>query len=163
MAVASISRRFHHTRSYPQPPPAPLPTITPEPEKSLPGLSIGSPRCSRGWHIGLSPLRESAFNRSKSAIKAMDYAALGLAVLASDMPVYRGSVADGPAGQLVANDPQSWYAALAWLVRNRDLRVSLAAGARQAFLASCSLAVQAEARRAAWMALLGKRRIETAA
>ena len=35
MAVASISRRFHHTRSYPQPPPAPLPTITPEAEKEL--------------------------------------------------------------------------------------------------------------------------------
>jgi glycosyltransferase involved in cell wall biosynthesis len=131
--------------------------------QSYPGFVDWLTSVQPGWHIGLSPLRESAFNRSKSAIKAMDYAALGLAVLASDMPVYRGSVADGPAGQLVANNSQSWYAALAWLVRNRDLRVSLAAGARQAFLASCSLAVQAEARRAAWMALLGKRRIETAA
>jgi GT2 family glycosyltransferase/glycosyltransferase involved in cell wall biosynthesis len=131
--------------------------------QSYPGFVDWLTSVQPGWHIGLSPLRESAFNRSKSAIKAMDYAALGLAVLASDMPVYRGSVADGPAGQLVANDSQSWYAALAWLVRNRDLRVSLAAGARQAFLASSSLAVQAEARRAAWMALLGKRRIETAA
>ena len=38
------------------------------------------------WHIGLAPLLDTAFNRSKSPIKAMDYAAIGLATLASDMP-----------------------------------------------------------------------------
>jgi hypothetical protein len=38
MAVASISRRFHHTRRYPEPPPTPLAIITPEPEKSHHGL-----------------------------------------------------------------------------------------------------------------------------
>ena len=56
------------------------------------------------WHIGLAPLADTKFNRCKSPIKAMDYAAMGLVVLASDMPVYRGSIADGPAGQLVPND-----------------------------------------------------------
>ena len=46
------------------------------------------------WDIGIAPLADSAFNRSKSAIKTLDYAALGLAVLASDVPAYRGSIAD---------------------------------------------------------------------
>ena len=73
--------------------------------RSYPGfvnwLTSRQPR----WHIGLAPLLDTPFNRSKSPIKAMDYAAMGLAVLASDTPVYRGSIADGPAGQLVANDP----------------------------------------------------------
>ena len=40
------------------------------------------------WHIGLAPLLDTPFNRCKSPLKAMDYAALGIAVLASDMPVY---------------------------------------------------------------------------
>jgi glycosyltransferase involved in cell wall biosynthesis len=116
-----------------------------------------------GWHMGLSPLLDTPFNRGKSPIKAMDYAALGLTVLASDMPVYRGSLADGPAGQLVANDHLAWYAALSWLIRDRGLMISRAAAAREAFLATSSLAVQAEARRAAWQAVLRKRRIDTAA
>ncbi len=116
-----------------------------------------------GWHIGLAPLLETPFNLCKSAIKTMDYAALGLAVLASDMPVYRGSIADGPAGQLVANDPTAWYAALNWLARNPDLRHSVAAHARPAFLAQASLASQAEARRAALLGLLHHREAESAA
>ena len=62
----------------------------------------------RGWDIGIAPLVDSPFNRSKSAIKAMDYAALGLPVLASDMPVFRGSLADGPGGMLVENTPSAW-------------------------------------------------------
>jgi glycosyltransferase involved in cell wall biosynthesis len=116
-----------------------------------------------GWHAGLAPLLDTGFNRAKSSIKAMDYTALGLAVLASDMPVYQGSVADGPAGQLVANDHRAWYATLSWLIRNRELRTSRAAGARHAFLARCSLAIQEGTRRAAWTNLLRRQQIETAA
>jgi hypothetical protein len=64
---------------------------------------------------------------------------------------------------LVANDHRAWYAALSWLIRNRDLRASAAAAAHQAFLAGSCLAVQAESRRAAWTRLLRKPRIESAA
>jgi GT2 family glycosyltransferase/glycosyltransferase involved in cell wall biosynthesis len=99
------------------------------------------------WHIGLAPLLNTPFNRAKSSIKAMDYAAMGLVVLASDMPVYRGSLADGPAGRLVANTPQAWFEALSWLLRAQDLRRSIAAGARAAFLANYSLGSQAQIRR----------------
>jgi glycosyltransferase involved in cell wall biosynthesis len=110
-----------------------------------------------GWHIGLAPLLDTAFNRSKSPIKAMDYAAMGLAVLASDTAVYRGSIADGPAGQLVANDPTAWHAALEWMVRDQDFRRSTARRAREAFLARASLASQAETRFAALQQLLPDR------
>ena len=74
---------------------------------------------------------------------------MGLAVLASDTPVYRGSIADGPGGQLVANDHRAWHAALDWLIRNPDLRERTAAGAYQAFLSDGTLSGQAEARRTA--------------
>ena len=107
------------------------------------------------WHIGLAPLLDSPFNRSKSPIKAMDYAALGLFVLASDTPVYRGCIADGVAGQLVANHAEAWYAALNWLLRNPDARRSVADRSRNAFLAQASLTSQVHRRRRAWARLLG--------
>lgn len=124
--------------------------------QSYPGFVNWLTSVHPGWHIGLSPVLETPFNRCKSAIKAMDYAALGLAVLASDGPVYRGSVADGAAGQLVGNDPRSWYAAISWLIRDRDYCQSIAARSRDAFLRHASLAVQAPSRRAVWDALLGR-------
>jgi glycosyltransferase involved in cell wall biosynthesis len=123
---------------------------------SYPGFVQWLTSALPGWHIGLAPLLDTPFNRAKSAIKVMDYAALGLGVVASDVAVYRGSVASGPAGQLVANDARAWYAALSWLIRNRALRLAMAAEARPAFLATSSLAVQAEARRKAWLRLLRK-------
>ena len=95
------------------------------------------------WHIGLAPLLDIPFNRAKSSIKTMDYAALGLAILASDVPAYRGSLADGVAGRLVANDPRAWFAALEEMLRNQDLRRSIAAAARPAFLRHATLASQA--------------------
>src|SRR4051812_13910478 len=55
MAVASISRRLHHTRSYFQTPPAPLPTVTPEPEKSLCGLLADRAGAKRTLAACLAP------------------------------------------------------------------------------------------------------------
>jgi GT2 family glycosyltransferase/glycosyltransferase involved in cell wall biosynthesis len=103
------------------------------------------------WDIGIAPLADTAFNRGKSAIKAMDYAALGLAVLASDVPAYRGEVADGVGGRLVANTEAAWFRALSDLVLDAASRRTLAEGARAAFAARHTLAAQAAARRAAWL------------
>jgi glycosyltransferase involved in cell wall biosynthesis len=117
--------------------------------RSYPGFVHWLRSVEPGWHIGLAPLLDTPFNLCKSPIKAMDYAALGLVVLASDMPVYRGSIADGPAGQLVPNDPAAWYTALNWMLRNSDERQSIATRSRDAFLTRASLASQADLRRAA--------------
>ncbi|HVY16945.1 MAG TPA: glycosyltransferase [Rhodopila sp.] len=93
-----------------------------------------------GWHIGLAPLLDTPFNASKSSIKAMDYAALGLAIVASDVDVYRGGIAGGPAGLLAANTPDDWYAALDLLVRDVRKRNRMMAAARAAFPGAASLA-----------------------
>jgi glycosyltransferase involved in cell wall biosynthesis len=106
------------------------------------------------WHIGLAPLLDTSFNRCKSPIKAMDYAALGLVTVASDMPTYRGSLADGRAGQLVSNDPMAWHATLDWLIRDHTLRRSIAQQARRAFVEDGTLHSDGERRRAAWTSLL---------
>jgi glycosyltransferase involved in cell wall biosynthesis len=109
------------------------------------------------WHIGLAPLLDNAFNHSKSPIKTLDYAAMGMAVLASDVPVYQGSLADGPAGQLVKNDHRTWFCALDWLVRDQTMRRSMARQAREAFLASGTLASDPALRRQDWTRLLKAR------
>jgi GT2 family glycosyltransferase/glycosyltransferase involved in cell wall biosynthesis len=105
------------------------------------------------WHIGITPLADTDFNASKSAIKTMDYAALGLAVLASDVPAYRGSLADGPGGMLVRNDPAAWYWAIAELIRNPRQWQAYAEGARAALLAEHTLAAQATSRQRVWRSL----------
>ena len=131
--------------------------------RSYPGFVNWLTAMQPRWHIGLAPLLDTEFNRSKSPLKAMDYAALGLTVLASDTPVYRGSLADGPAGQLVRNDPSIWQAALDWLIRNQSLRASGSAQARAAFLAQGTLASQAALRLDAWRRLLLDRNIDATA
>jgi hypothetical protein len=105
------------------------------------------------WDVGIAPLADTTFNRCKSALKALDYAAIGLPVLASDRPAYRNSPADGPGGWLVADHPDAWFVALARLVRDNTLRRRLSEGARRE-VAAATLAAQAERRRAAWLGLM---------
>lgn len=139
--------------------------ISPPPSamRSYPGFVHWLTSAVPPWHIGLAPLLNTPFNLCKSPIKAMDYAAMGLVVLASDTPVYRGSIADGPAGQLVANTAAAWYAALNGLLRNWDQRRMIAARSRDAFLAQASLASQAMLRHAALTRLLAVRKTHAAA
>jgi glycosyltransferase involved in cell wall biosynthesis len=106
------------------------------------------------WDIGIAPLVDSPFNHGKSGIKAIDYAALGLAVAASDVAAYRDTLRDGATGLLVANTEAAWFDALSWLVRDPALRLWLAQRARAAFAERWTLAAQAEQRQEAWQAVL---------
>jgi glycosyltransferase involved in cell wall biosynthesis len=119
------------------------------------------------WDIGIAPLADTAFNRCKSSIKTLDYAALGLPMLASDREAYRGSLADGPGGWLLPDDQSAWFVALSRLVRDGALRRRMSEAARTAF-ARATLAAQASERRAAWLGLvqagrLSKSRVASAA
>ena len=126
--------------------------------RSYPGFVQWLSSVQPGWHIGLAPLLDTEFNRCKSALKSIDYAALGLVVLASDMSVYRGSIADGLAGHLVANTSAAWYAAIDRFMRDPDARRAVAGRSRAAFLAQASLVKQGAGWRTAWMNVLKDRR-----
>lgn len=63
------------------------------------------------FDIGVTPLVDNEFNRCKSAIKFLDYSALGMATLASDLGVY-APIRNGENGFLVANTEEAWYRAL---------------------------------------------------
>jgi GT2 family glycosyltransferase/glycosyltransferase involved in cell wall biosynthesis len=145
--------------------PAGLNRIGPPPSamRSYPGFVHWLTTAEPGWHIGLAPLLATPFNLCKSPIKAMDYAAMGMVVLASDSPVYRGSVADGPAGLLVPNTAAAWYAALNRLLRDPEQRHAIAARARGAFLTSASLGGNPNERKDALLHLLAVRKRHAAA
>jgi glycosyltransferase involved in cell wall biosynthesis len=67
-------------------------------------------RCS--WDIGVAPLADLPFNRYKSDVKFLDYAALGAAGIYSRTAAYVGAIQDGVTGWLVDNTPDAWEAAL---------------------------------------------------
>lgn len=78
------------------------------------------------WHFGLAPLRESRFNTHKSAIKAYDYAALGLPTMASAVAPYDRVIENGKTGLLVPNTTDHWLDSLSILCESLDLRQRLA-------------------------------------
>lgn len=67
-------------------------------------------RISR-FDVTLAPLADTVFNRSKSALRVQESLALGVPVVASDVPAYRGWVEQGVTGYLVRT-PQEWRDAL---------------------------------------------------
>lgn len=82
------------------------------------------------FDIGLAPLRASDFNRSKSEIKFLDYAALGAAPIVSDLEPYRSLIQDGINGYLVEERQDSWLDVLGRLVEDREHRRAIARAAR---------------------------------
>ena len=62
--------------------------------------------------FAIAPLVDTPFNRWKSGLKFLDYAALGLSGLFSDLPEYRRMHEESGTGILVRN-PEDWPDALA--------------------------------------------------
>ncbi len=79
--------------------------------------------------IGLAPLRDTPFNRAKSDIKALEYAALGAAGVLSDLAPYRVPGAE-PLGIPVGPDPRDWEEAVSRLVADEPFRKKIAGRAR---------------------------------
>lgn len=85
------------------------------------------PQMFRYIDIGCAPLNDEPFNRSKSPIKVMEYAAAGCAVVAS--PLYgedhMGFVNNGFDG-FIAHSSDSWDQALSVLIENEEWRKDMA-------------------------------------
>lgn len=95
------------------------------------------------WDIALAPLVDTPFNRAKSDIKFLDYAALGAPGIYSHLPVYAESVRQGETGLLTDNDTASWVKALRSMIEQPELRRELAANARRYLYNERILAVRA--------------------
>jgi GT2 family glycosyltransferase/glycosyltransferase involved in cell wall biosynthesis len=100
-------------------------------------------RTAAPWRIGVIPLADTEFNRCKSYIKYLDYAALGLATVCSDLEPYQGVVRNGINGILVENSTEAWYHALKRLIEEPALRTTLGQVANEDFVQNHTLKTQA--------------------
>ena len=82
------------------------------------------------WHVALAPLADDPFNRSKSAVKALEAGALGLPIVASHAGPYPDLVVDGETGFLCRSNAD-WERALRVLAFDEDARVAMGAKARE--------------------------------
>jgi len=78
------------------------------------------------FDIGLAPLVKSVFNESKSHIKALEYMALGIPVIASDLPPYNSLVVNGATGFLVRQEHE-WRSRLRQLIKDPAMRAEMGA------------------------------------
>jgi len=73
-----------------------------------------------GIDIGVIPVIDSAFNKSKSLIKFAEYCALGLPCVISNLPPYHEIAGDSR--DFLVSTEQDWYKKLILLIRDLDLR-----------------------------------------
>jgi len=81
------------------------------------------------WHVALAPLAPTRFNRSKSALRALEAAMLGFPVVASNVEAYGDFVQHGMTGFLVSR-PSDWDRWLTELVNDQSMRDEMGARAR---------------------------------
>lgn len=81
------------------------------------------------WDIGIIPLVNTEFNKCKSELKYIEFAALGIPVVASDMNVYNDAIEDGVTGYL-ANNEDEWVDKLSLLIEDPILRNGMVNNAR---------------------------------
>jgi hypothetical protein len=72
-----------------------------------------------GFHLGIAPLLSSRFNDCKSPIKVLDYAAIGLPTLASEVPAYTHTLVSGVNCLHVKNIVDAWEGSLQEIVERR--------------------------------------------
>jgi len=82
------------------------------------------------WDVAIAPLEDDAFTRGKSDLKYLDYGALGIPGVFSDVRPYRGTVRHRETGLLAANEPRAWAVALEEIVSDGALRARLAEAAK---------------------------------
>ncbi|HAL17372.1 MAG TPA: hypothetical protein DCP32_11675 [Anaerolineaceae bacterium] len=83
------------------------------------------------YDIGLAPLIDDPFHRSKTNNKYREYGACEIAGIYSNVPVYADFVKNLDTGILVENTVEDWYSALMQLINDPDLRRRIGLAARQ--------------------------------
>lgn len=86
---------------------------------------------SLAMDVGIGPLKPGAFNDGKSALRAIEYAALGIPCVLSAGRAYDGWVDHGVTGFLVPWDSNAWRGALRSLLADPDMREAMGAAARE--------------------------------
>ncbi len=83
---------------------------------------------SLGWWVGLAPLEDNVFNRCKADTKWVEYSLAGMAVIASDLPVYHRACKGGTG--VLAQHSSDWEQALLHLICRPDYRAAMVSAAQ---------------------------------
>jgi glycosyltransferase involved in cell wall biosynthesis len=79
--------------------------------------------------IGLGPLKDTPFNRAKSALRALEYQAAGIVPVLSDVRCYHGWIDQGETGYLIEQGT-SWFDVLSHLASDSARRRRMALNGR---------------------------------
>ncbi|MDL2246081.1 glycosyltransferase [Methanobrevibacter sp. OttesenSCG-928-K11] len=90
------------------------------------------------WDVGIAPLENSSFNKGKSELKYIEYSALAIPVVCSDIEPYNTVVKDGITGFL-ANTEEEWFEKLKKLILNENLREEIVTNSQKDILENYSL------------------------
>lgn len=92
-------------------------------DRSVPINRFAPFMASFGFDIGIAPLLDCNFNRSKSNLRWLEYAALKIPCVATDISHYTQTVRNGVDGLLIKdNNLQEWKNALELLIKDVSLR-----------------------------------------
>ncbi len=80
---------------------------------------------SFGFDIGIAPLVDCNFNRSKSNLRWLEYSALNIPTVATNIGHYKETVKPGQDGLLVGNNSEEWKSALTSLIEDTYARETL--------------------------------------
>jgi glycosyltransferase involved in cell wall biosynthesis len=90
------------------------------------------PKIIKQCDIGIAPLVECRFNECKSELKAIEFNAAGIPVIATDIAPYHRYVVHGENGFLVPkNKTKFWLRYLKMLVEDKDLRTQMSIKAKE--------------------------------
>lgn len=105
--------------------------------------------------IGLVPLADTLFNRAKSYLKALEYSAVGLPVVASDTPANR--LLAKTVDILLASTPQQWYDHITFLLQHPETARGMGAMAQAQVFAQHTYEANAEAWASTWERAMARR------
>lgn len=83
------------------------------------------------WDIGIVPLEDNPFNNSKSELKYIEFTALGVPIVASDIGEYHRTIKNGKTGFIVPNEEKYWVERLSQLIENESLRGEILENAQE--------------------------------
>lgn len=105
--------------------------------------------------IGLVPLDGTLFNRAKSSLKALEFSAMGVPVIATPTPANRHLGRDIP--MLYASTPGEWYEQIMRLLRDPAERLERGQAARNAVLEGWTFDSWAETWAQSWERAVARR------
>jgi len=85
------------------------------------------PSLVKGWDldVGIAPLRDTNFNRAKSNLRWLEYSALSLPTVASEVYPFKNSIEHGKTGFVIGNSNKVWYDTLKDLIQDKEKRVKV--------------------------------------